>query len=322
LPKSHVIKRDTFHYKWSKSHKPVLSIKPGDRVHFEVNEVLSWQITKESKVEDLTKVDLSKAYPLAGPVFIEGAKRGDALVVNIESVNPADWGWSAIIPGMGLLDGEEFSKKPELYIWRLPKRGNKYANFVNGIKVPLNPFCGVLGVAPFEDGYFEVMPPGRHGGNMDIRYLTGGSKVIIPVWNEGGLFSVGDMHAAQGDGEVCLTAIECPGDVTLSFEVIKNANLKSPQYFTKRPLFGFDRGGGYFSTTGISPDLMEAAKESVRNMVSYLHEKLGIRQEHAYMLCSVVGELRIHEIVDRPNWVVGMMVPRKYSLKQRESVPR
>ena len=303
LPKSNVVKKESFHYLWSNSHKPVLSIKPGDQVHFEVNEVYSWQMTEKTKAEDFSKLDNSKLYPLAGPVYVEGAKPGDALVVRVESVKPAKWGWSAIMPPMGLL--EEFTD-PYLYIWNL-RGAQKYARFVKQIRVPLNPFCGVMGVAPAEPGFHQVMPPGKHGGNLDIRHLTDGSTLLIPVWNDGALFSTGDVHAGQGDGEVCVTAIECAGDVTFTFDLKKNANLQAPIYYSK-PL-NLSRTG-YFATTGIAPDLMTASKEAVRGMISFLGENLGLSMEGAYILCSVIGELRIHEIVDAPNWVVGMMIPR------------
>ena len=309
MPRTNVIKDDTFHYKWSKHHPPVLNIKPGDRVHFEVNEVSSWGITEDSTAEDLVKVDDAKLYPLAGPVYVEGAKPGDALIVHVEKVQPASWGWTVILPGLGLL--EEFTT-PELYIWKL-RSGAKYSTFVKKLRVPLNPFCGVMGVAPPGDGYYDVLPPGKHGGNMDIRHLIAGSKVLLPVWNEGALFSVCDLHATQGDGEVCVTAIECPGEVTLSFDLQKNAQLDAPSYYSP-PLFGPSRG--YFGTTGISPDLMEATKQALRGMISFLVANLDLTREEAYMLCSVAGELRTHEIVDRPNWVVGMMMPR-YLIKER-----
>lgn len=158
----------------------------------------TWHLT-ESKSEDLDHIDVSKFYPLAGPVLIEGAGPGDALVVETVNVKTADFGWSAIIPGFGLL--EEF-KKPYLYKWNL--RDKKIASFEKGIKIPIRPFCGVLGVAPPERGSFEAMPPGKHGGNMDIRHLTAGSRIKIPVWVDGALFSVGDVHAAIGEGEVCV----------------------------------------------------------------------------------------------------------------------
>ncbi len=303
MPRTNVIKADTFHYKWSKNHPPVLHVKPGDRVHFEVNEVSSWGITEDSTATDLAKVDDAKLYPLAGPVYVDGATPGDALIVKVEKVQPASWGWTGVLPGLGLL--EEF-KTPALYIWKL-RKGAKYSTFVKKLRVPLNPFCGVLGVAPPGQGYYDVLPPGKHGGNMDIRHLIAGSTVLLPVWNEGALFSVCDLHAAQGDGEVCVTAIECPGEVTLSFDLVKNANLETPCYYS-RPLFGPSRG--YFGTTGISPDLMEATKQALRGMISFLEKNLDLTREEAYMLCSVAGEVRTHEIVDRPNWVVGMMMPR------------
>ena len=309
--------RDTFHYLWNKRYKPVLHVKPGDRVKFEVNEVASWQITKESKKSDLANLDEKKLYPLSGPVFIEGASPGDALLISIERVKTADWGWTAIIPGLGLLP--EF-KSPYLWIWDLSS-GKKRANFVHGVSVPLAPFCGVMGVAPREEGEYNVMPPGRHGGNMDIRHLTEGSKLVLPVWNKGALFSVGDMHAAQGDGEVCVTAIECPGEVTLRFDLMKGVRIQSPRYFThsKEP-----RDESRFVTTGISPDLMDASRQAVRNMIEHLSKEHNLRPEEAYVLCSVAADLRIHEIVDSPNWVVGLGMPLRVFASQdvRKSIAR
>jgi len=311
LPKRYVVKRDTFHYKWSRSHKPVLYIRPGDKVTFEINEVTSWQITRQSSPEDLTKLDAEKFYPLAGPIYVEGVRPGDALSVEVLDVRTDEWGWSAIIPGFGLL--EEF-KEPYLWIWDLTKK--RYAEFKGGIRIPLSPFCGVMGVAPAEEGFFEVMPPGRHGGNMDIRHLTKGSRLLLPVFVEGGLFSVGDVHAAQGDGEVCVTAIESPGEATLAFDVVRNANLPSPLYYAPPPR---EPRGGYLVATGISSDLLEATKLAVRHMIEYLEAKQGLTKNEAYVLCSVAGDLRVHEVVDRPNWVVGLMLPQALAGKGRRA---
>jgi len=296
------VTRGTFHYKWSRAHRPVLQIKNRDTITFEVNDVSSWQISKDTEAMDLTHIDDSKLYPLAGPVYVEGAKPGDALVVETLQVNVADFGWSAIIPGSGLL--EEF-KEPYLYKWDLTNK--EYAVFEHGIRIPLKPFCGVLGVAPAEGGYFDVMPPGKHGGNLDIRHLTAGSKLKIPVWKEGALFSTGDIHAAMGDGEVCLCAIECAGEVKLRFEIERQAKLRWPQYYTKG-----DRQpeNGYYAATGIANDLMAATKESVRNMLNYLTRSYGLTREEAYVLCSVAADVRVHEVVDRPNWVVGTAISR------------
>ena len=289
----------SYHYLWSKNHPHAIEIDPGDRVTFQVREVTSSQLTKSSTNEDAAKLDGSKFYPLAGPVRVRGAQVGDALAIDILRVDTADWGWSAIVPGLGAL--EEFTE-PYLWIWRLGK--SEWVSFKNGLKVKRRPFCGVMGVAPATEGYAEAMPPGNHGGNLDTRHLTAGSKLFLPVWVDGGLFSVGDIHAAQGDGEVCVTAIECPGEVTLRFNLIKNAQLEAPQYVTA-PQHSVER---HYVTTGISPDLMEACRQSIRRMISALTKHAGLSREEAYIFCSVAGDLRIHEIVDKPNWVVGFWI--------------
>ncbi len=299
---AHTIDRKTFHYKWNRAHKPVLKISDGETVTFDINDVWSWGIKKTSKAEDLTRLDLEKLYPLAGPVYIEGAEPGDALVVEVLDVTFDNFGWTAVVPGFGILD--EF-QKPYLYKWDL--RNKKVAPFENGIKIPLSPFCGVMGVAPDEKGSFNVAPPGKHGGNMDIRYLTKGSTIKIPVWIPGALFSAGDVHAAMGDGEVCLCAIECAGAAKLRFHLDKDARLRGPQYTTpgdKKPK------KGYYGTTGISPDLWKAMQESVRNMISYLTKTYDLTAEEAYVLCSVAADVRVHEAVDKPNWLVGTMISR------------
>lgn len=301
MPRRNVVKSDSFHYKWSIHHKPVIQVKPGDTVTFQVNEVTSSQITEKSGSEDVSKLNSDMLYPLAGPVEIEGANVGDALVVDVLNVVPAKWGWSAIIPGLGLL--EEFDR-PFLHIWDLHNR--KKAPFKNGIGVPVEPFCGVYGVAPKESGYHDAMPPGPHGGNMDNRHLTAGSRLMLPVWTRGALFSLGDLHAAQGDGEVCVTAIECPGETTVRFDVIKNSGLSSPHCIVQN---GRLSRRGFYSTMGISPDLMDATKQSVRSMIAHLSKEYDLTNEEAYVLCSVAADLRVHEVVDRPNWVVGIMIP-------------
>jgi acetamidase/formamidase len=296
--------KDNYHYKWNNEHKPIIHIRSGDSIHFAVNEVSSWQITKNSNVGDLAKLDWSKLYPLSGPVFVEQANEGDALAIQVEEVRTADWGWSAILPGFGLLP--EF-KDSFLWIWDLSK-SKEFVRFKNKIKVPLDPFCGVMGVAPGEKGVFEVMPPRKHGGNLDIKHLTVGSKLILPVWTKGALFSVGDLHAAMGDGEVCISAIECPGEVTLKFELIKDANLSAPRFFTNGK--SHSNTGGSIVTTGIAPDLMDATRLAARNMIDYLVREHDLESKEAYVLCSVAGDLKIHEVVDAPNWVVGMWMSK------------
>jgi acetamidase/formamidase len=300
LPAHHRIDLDTFHYKWNRAHEPVLRIEDGDDVTFEINDVWSWSIKKSSTASDLVRLDTEKLYPLAGPVYVEGAKPGDALVVDVLDMSIGDFGWTLIIPGFGIL--EEF-KEPYLYKWDL--KDKKFASFKNGIKIPIKPFCGVLGVAPKNRGSFDVAPPGKHAGNLDIRHLTKGSSVTMPVWVPGALFSTGDIHASMGDGEVCLCAIECPGTAKLRFSIQKDTELPWPRYTTpgdKQPK------RGYFAATGIATDLMTATKESVRNMISYLSKEYDLTAEEAYVLCSVAADVRVHEVVDKPNWVVGTVI--------------
>lgn len=299
MPRSHLVKRESYHYLWSKNHPPVLQVNPGDRVTFQVNEVTSSQLTEKSTVADINRLDMSKFYPLAGPVRIRGAEAGDALVVDIVRVQTADWGWSTIIPGLGLLG--EFTE-PYLWKWKIGK--GEWISFKNGLRVRKRPFCGVMGVAPPGDQFTEPMPPGNHGGNVDVRHLVAGSRLLLPIWVDGGLFSVADLHAAQGDGEVCVSAIECAGEVTLRFGLLRNLQLEVPQYFTARET----RPGRSYVTTGIGPDLMEACRQAVRGMINALTDCAGLSREEAYVFCSVAADLRVHEIVDRPNWVVGFMI--------------
>ena len=165
-------------------------------------------------------------------------------------------------------------------------------------------------MAPAEPGLHSIIPPRNVGGNMDARDIAEGCELYLPVEVEGALFSVGDTHAAQGDGEVCGTAIESPIDVALKFELVKGANLRSPRYVTRGPVSDhFDRKG-YEVTTGIGPDLMAGARMAVTEMVELLSRRYGYEPIDAYMLCSVCADLRISSIVDVPNWVVSFYFPR------------
>ena len=148
------------------------------------------------------------------------------------------------------------------------------------------------------------------GGNLDIRDLAAGSVLYLPIEVPGALFSVGDTHAAQGDGEVCGTAIESPMDVILTLDVVKNTPLKFPRFTTSGPVTNHLDAKGYDVTTGIGPDLMTASRDAVAGMIDHLCATRQISATDAYMLCSVCGDLRISEIVDMPNWVVSFYFPR------------
>jgi acetamidase/formamidase len=176
-------------------------------------------------------------------------------------------------------------------------------------KVPLKPFAGTIGLALAEPGHHSVVPPRRVGGNMDIRDLAKGSELYLPVEVKGALFSLGDTHAAQGDGEVCGTAIESQCDVTVKLDLVKKANLKFPRFTTPGPVTRHLDEKGYDVTTGIGSDLMEGARAAVSGMIDLLTKRHNIAPVEAYMLCSVCGDLRISEIVDMPNFIVSAHCP-------------
>jgi acetamidase/formamidase len=174
----------------------------------------------------------------------------------------------------------------------------------------LKPFTGTIGLAPAEPGLHSIVPPRRVGGNMDVRDISLGTELFLPVEVPGALFSVGDTHAAQGDGEVCGTAIESPMRVALQFDLIKRQPLTFPRFRTAGPVTRHLDAKGYDVTTGIGPDLMQGARAAVRSMIELLTRRHAMPAIDAYLLCSVCGDLRISEIVDLPNWTLSFYFPR------------
>lgn len=194
-----------------------------------------------------------------------------------------------------------------LKIWHIDKT-SKTAKFNDFITIKTDrPFCGEAGVARALNGSFSTIPPYRTGGNIDCRHIPAGSKLFLPVEVKGALFSLGDGHAAQGDGEVCGTAIETPIDVKVRLTVHKDKkHVDSPHIETsKMPV----SEKGYYVVTGIEDDLLEATKKAVRDMIVHLGERYGLTREEAYMLCSVAVELKIACCVDMPNYCVGAYLP-------------
>jgi acetamidase/formamidase len=302
----HTLDRSKVHFTWNPAHPPAITIDTGDTVHCWAAEVTNGQVTRDSQAEALGHVDLSRIYPLAGPIAVRGAEPGDALEVEILSLKPDDWGWTGVLPGLGLL-AEDYNQP---YIKHFDLSNGRTARFDDRITLPLQPFCGTMGVAPAEPGDRSVLPPGNFGGNMDIRHLNEGCTLLLPVNVPGALFSAGDCHAVQGDGEVCVTGIECPMSFSLRFNVSKGKNLPSPQFIVKRtPISGHDQPAGYYATTGVGPDLMENAQNAVRHMIAWLGSEYGMKPEEAYLLCSLAGDLKISEIVDQPNWIVSFYMP-------------
>ena len=304
---NHTIHRDHTHHGWNNAFRPVIRIAPGETVQFETKDASSGQLSKTSTAETLKKLDLAFVNPVTGPVYVDGAKPGDALKVSVLSLQPSGWGWTGNIPGFGLLT-DQFPDA-RLHHWHYDP-GLAPAMYGPGGRVPLRPFTGTIGVAPAAPGLHSIVPPRNVGGNMDVRDITAGVELYLPIEVDGALFSVGDTHAAQGDGEVCGTAIESPIDVALKFDLIKGANLRMPRYVTPGPVSDHFDKKGYEVTTGIGPDLMTGARTAVMEMIELLSKRFGYAPIDAYMLCSVCADLRISSIVDVPNWVVSFYFPR------------
>ena len=300
----HTIHRQHVHVGWDNSIEPVLTVAPGESVTFETVDSSGGQLSAASTLADLAALDFGRVNPVTGPVRVDGAEPGDSLVVTLLDYEPSGWGWTANIPGFGLL-ADQFPE-PALCLWKYDATTLEPALHGSGARVPLKPFAGTIGLAPAEDGRHSVVPPRRVGGNMDIRDMAAGTTLHLPVE-----CSVGDTHACQGDGEVCGTAIESPMSVAVRFDLVKGEGLRFPRYTTPGPVARHLDADGYEVTTGIGPDLMQGARDAVAGMIDLLCRQHGMAAVDAYMLCSVCGDLRISEIVDQPNWLVSFYFPRR-----------
>lgn len=288
---------------WDNTLPPRVRIEPGDTVTFETLEGTG-QVTPATHSEALADLSPVLIHPLNGPVYVEGAKPGDTLEVEVVALEHKGWGWNGVIPGFGLLR-DEFQ---EPYIHHYELHGDECI-FRSDIRIPFEPFCGVMGVAPDTPGRLDTTPPRRNAGNVDIRHLSAGARVYLPVLVEGALFSCGDCHAAQGDGEVNGTGIESPMTVTLRFHLRKGESIPELRFktATNAPLTRADRG--YFVTTAHGPDLFADSQQAIRYMLDYLKSRYAVTREQAYCLCGAAVDLRISEIVDEPNWIVSAYLP-------------
>jgi acetamidase/formamidase len=294
------------HTVWDNSIEPVLEVEPGTTVELEVIDASGGQLDRDSGTKHVAALDFTRLNPVTGPVFVKGARPGDVLEVEIRAMRPRDWGWTALIPGFGLL-ADEFPE-PWLQISHVDADAGR-VHFLDDVALPYEPFPGTIGLAPPEPGAHSVVPPSRYGGNMDIKHLRVGTRLYLPVGVEGALFSVGDTHAAMGDGEVCGTAIEAPMDIAVRLDVRRDRAIAAPEYAMAPGEVARVEAGGHHVCTGVAPDLMEATRDATRAAIAYLTERRGGTREEAYALVSVACDLRIHEVVDAPNWVVGCFIP-------------
>lgn len=303
-PSAHIT-RDKNHLAWDPAIPPVATVASGEVVEFDCLDASNGQITADATTETLVTLVFDEVDQVTGPVEVAGAEAGDTLQVDLLDFTPADWGWTASIPGFGLL-ADEFPDG-HLKITRLEARA-KHVEFWPGVRIPLAPFCGEVGVAP-ETGPRSTIPPDLFGGNMDTRHLVAGSTLFLPVFHAGARFSIGDGHATQGDGEVSGTAIETPMRAVVRLTVRKDLHVTGPEFIAAPDPHAELRNGARYATDGIGPDLMTAARDALRRMIEWLGREHGLEPMQAYLLSSVSVDLRISEIVDVPNFVVTAYCP-------------
>ena len=286
------------HNRWSSTIPPQLTVPSGAVVEVFTKEASDGQITEATTAEDLANVDFDLIHALTGPIFVEGASPGDILAVTLHEIEVQGWGWAGIFPGFGFLADEITGP----WIRGFPMEpGATEVAFNDDITIPLAPFAGVMGVAPDTDSMLVTIPPRTNGGNMDNRHMIAGTTVYFPVQVEGALFSIGDAHAAQGDGEVSGSAIETPVRVVFEVEVMENTRgMVEPQY----------ESDDYYAVTGFATTIDEAARKATRYMIDYLVAEHGLTREEAYVLCSIAGDMKISETVDVPHMLVSMHMPK------------
>jgi acetamidase/formamidase len=293
------------HFTWDADNEPVLEIDSGDTVVVWTRDVSDNQITPDSDTSVIASLNWDRVYPLNGPIAVRGAAPGDTLAIEVLDIHTQGWGWTAILPGLGLLP-DDF---PDAYLRIFDTSHGDVAYMRDDIVIPLEPFFGTMGVCPAGAKAQPVMPPGIFGGNMDTRQLTRGSTLYLPVQVDQALFSCGDAHGAQGDGEVCVTGLEAPMFASLRFTLEQGRSIPGPQYRTPAPLTPRVDSAPFYGTTGIGGDLYVAAQEAIRAMVDHISSTYELGREDAYLLCSLVVDLKISEIVDAGQYIVSALLP-------------
>ena len=335
----------TGHNRWHPDLDPIATVRPDEEITLETRDGIDGQLTPASTADDIHTLDLGLAHPLTGPIAVEGAEPGDVLEVELVDFESADVGITAVIPGFGFL-ADEFPD-PYLAVWEIDG-GRARAPQIPGVSVPGDMFPGVIGVSPshvlmaemrqreeelrarggpvaddlpdravpaFASDGLRTIPPRETGGNVDVRQLVAGSRAFFPVHVPGARFSIGDLHFAQGDGEVCGTAIEVAGAATLRFRL-----HSQPAWCGRFPWCETPprQERASFVTTGLPitaegrnepMDLTLAARNALREMISYLVGVRGLTREGAYVLASACVDLRISQVVDIPNPIVAAVLP-------------
>ncbi len=312
--REHVLQAEPTHSVWDRSLKPRLRIEPGDKVQIECVDSSGAQVKPGMTTAEYLGIDRTRIHALTGPIWIEGAEPGDVLQVDVLATQHSGWGWSSVIEGMGFL--KDRFREPYLFHWLL--EGESTESLAPAV-VPVRPFLGVMGVARADDGAFRTRPPGPFGGNLDVRELCAGSTLYLPVYNQGALFSCGDGHAAQGDGEVCINGIECPLDVTLGFKLHKQQPLAGPLVEASN-VIAPDSTADAWVVLETGTDLAETARAATSRMIDLLATRWGFSEIHAYILCSVALKLRLSQVVNEPVHTVSAALSKQI-LPDRELFP-
>jgi len=339
------------HNRYHPDIEPVLEVAEGEEVIIETRDGLDGQLPPGSTEAALAELDAGRIHPLTGPVFVKGAQPGDALEIEFLDIVPQHAGFSAIVPGLGFL--RDIMTTPFVVHWQL-RDGWATSEQIPGVRIPAAPFMGISAVAPSHEAMqawreredrllarggvalppdprsatppaaahgLRTLPPRENGGNFDVKQLTRGSRLVLPVYVEGALCSTGDGHFAQGDGEVCISAIETGATVAVRFRVHKGLarqrRFQAPVFVhAPRPAAG--RGEErYLGVMGMpltadgeneGENLNLACRNAVLNMMELLGER-GYSREQAYVICSVAVDLHISNVVDSPNYVVSALLP-------------
>lgn len=312
--KEHTLSSEPTHSVWDRSLEPRLRVEPGDEVQIECVDASGGQVRPGMTTAEYLCIDRTRIHALAGPIWIEGAEPGDVLQVDVLATQHSGWGWTSVVEGLGFL--KDRFREPYLFHWLL--EGESTSSLAPAV-VPVRPFLGVMGVARADDGAFRTRPPGPFGGNLDVRELCAGSTLYLPVFNRGALFSCGDGHAAQGDGEVCINGIECPLDVTLRFNLHKRQPLAGPLVEASEAAEP-DSIADAWVVVETGTDLAAAARAATGRMIDLLTSRWGFSEIHAYLLCSVALKLRLSQVVNEPVHTVSAALSKQI-LPARELFP-
>ncbi len=279
---------------------PVATIVSGEVVEVETWDALGNVVNPDQTLEEALQRDLVLyENPITGPIYVKGAKPGDTLSIEILDITTPDMGVTVVMPGFGGLEGW-LQPSPPLTKFSKIVRGKATYTLNDGreINIPLKPFIGTIGVSPASEA-ISTITPGRHGGNMDVPDICPGNKLYLPVEVEGALVGVGDVHAVQGDGEICGTAIEIASIVTMKIDLIKNKKIDWPRIESPDEIM----------TICSAKPLEDAVRLAFLELIRWLEEDYSIERYDAYMFLSLAAKMRLAQIVD-PLFTIVAKLPK------------